>query len=117
MIIGMTTVKRAVTLDEELDREAQALSGGNFSAFVSEALVHHVRRAKLDQLVRRDVDERGAIDASEQAAVDAELAAFDGPTPVGRSGVFTLRDEEHEVVKHASDSDPPARAHRRTRST
>jgi hypothetical protein len=78
MIEGMTTVKRAVTIDEELEREARALAGDNFSAFVSDAVSRHVRRVKLEQLVQADRAERGPVDADVQAQVQAELAALDG---------------------------------------
>jgi hypothetical protein len=77
MIVGMTTVKRAVTIDEELDREARALAGENFSAFVSEAVARHVRRVKLEQLVQADEAERGTIDPEVQAQVDEDLARLD----------------------------------------
>ena len=78
MIVGMTTVKRAVTIDEELEREARALAGDNFSAFVSDAVSRHVRRVKLEQLVEVDAAERGPLDPDVQAQVDGELAALDG---------------------------------------
>jgi hypothetical protein len=74
----MTTVKRAVTIDEEVEREARALAGDNFSAFVSDAVSRHVRRVKLEQLVRADAAERGPLDPDVQAQVEAELAALDG---------------------------------------
>src|ERR1700754_3691425 len=77
MIHGMTTVKRAVTIDEELEREARALAGENFSAFVSEAVSRHVRRLKLEQLVRADEAERGPVDAKVQAQVETDLALLD----------------------------------------
>jgi hypothetical protein len=77
MIVGMTTVKRAVTIDEDLEREARALAGENFSAFVSEALSQHVRRLKLQRLVEADAAERGPIDPQLEAQVEAELAALD----------------------------------------
>src|SRR4051794_31226730 len=77
MISGMTTVKRAVTIDEELEREARALAGENFSAFVSEAVSRHVRRLKLEQLVQADEAERGPVDPEAEAQVEAELAALD----------------------------------------
>ena len=75
--MGMTTVKRAVTIDEELEREARALAGDNFSAFVSDAVSRHVRRVKLEQLVEADAAERGPLDPDVQAQVEAELAALD----------------------------------------
>jgi hypothetical protein len=78
MIVGMTTVKRAVTIDEELEREARALAGDNFSAFVSDAVSRHVRRVKLEQLVQADEEERGPLDPDVQARVEADLAALDG---------------------------------------
>jgi post-segregation antitoxin (ccd killing protein) len=77
MIRGMTTVKRAVTIDEELEREARALAGENFSAFVSEAVSRHVRRLKLERLVQADEAERGSVDPEAEAQVEAELAALD----------------------------------------
>ena len=77
MIIGMTTVKRAVTIDEDLEREARALAGENFSAFVSDALSQHVRRLKLQQLVAADLAERGPIDPEVRAQVEADLARLD----------------------------------------
>jgi hypothetical protein len=73
----MTTVKRAVTIDENLEREARALAGKNFSAFVSDAVSRHVRRLKLEQLVQADETERGPVDPEVQAGVDAELALLD----------------------------------------
>ena len=73
----MTTVKRAVTIDEDLEREARALAGGNFSAFVNAALERQVRAIKLDRLVRADEAERGPIPPDLRAQVDAELAALD----------------------------------------
>jgi len=73
MIVGMTTVKRAVTIDEELDREARALAGENFSAFVSDAVSRHVRRLKLEQLVHADEAERGPVDPEVQAQIDEDL--------------------------------------------
>ncbi|HWK26172.1 MAG TPA: hypothetical protein VNS09_06395 [Solirubrobacter sp.] len=73
----MTTVKRAVTIDEELDREARALAGGNSSAFVSEAVSRHVRRLKLELLMQADEAERGPVDPEAEAQVEAELAALD----------------------------------------
>jgi hypothetical protein len=77
MIVGMTTVKRAVTIDEELDREARALAGENFSAFVSEAVSRHVRRLKLEQLALADEAERGPVDPEVQAQVDEDLTRLD----------------------------------------
>lgn len=77
MIRGMTTVKRAVTIDENLDREARALAGENFSAFVSEAVSRHVRRVKLERLLQADEAERGPLDPEAEAQVEAELAALD----------------------------------------
>ena len=77
MIVGMTTVKRAVTIDEKLEREARALAGENFSAFVSEAVSRHVRRLKLEQLVQADEAERGPVDPEVRAQVDADLARLD----------------------------------------
>jgi post-segregation antitoxin (ccd killing protein) len=77
MISGMTTVKRAVTIDEDLEREARALAGENFSAFVSEAVSRHVRRVKLEQLVQADEAERGPVDPEVQARVEADLALLD----------------------------------------
>ncbi len=77
MIAGMTTVKRAVTIDEGLEREARALAGENFSAFVSDAVSRHVRRLKLERLVQADETERGAVDPEVQAEVDADLARLD----------------------------------------
>jgi hypothetical protein len=74
----MTTVKRAVTIDEELEREARALAGDNFSAFVSDAVSRHVRRVKLQQLVEADEVERGPLDPDVQAQVEGELATLDG---------------------------------------
>jgi len=73
----MTTVKRAVTIDEDLDREARALAGENFSAFVSEAVSRHVRRVKLERLLQADEAERGPVDPEAEAQVEAELAALD----------------------------------------
>jgi hypothetical protein len=77
MIAGMTTVKRAVTIDEDLEREARALAGENFSAFVSDALSEHVRRLKLRQLIQEDEAERGPVDPDVEVQVEAELAALD----------------------------------------
>lgn len=77
MIDGMTTVKRAVTLDEDVEREARALAGASFSAFVNEALKRQVRAARLERLVGHDADERGAIKPAEIEAVEAELAELD----------------------------------------
>jgi post-segregation antitoxin (ccd killing protein) len=77
MIVGMTTVKRAVTIDQELEREARVLAGDNFSAFVSDAVSRHVRRLKLEQLVQADEAERGPVDPDVEAQVDAELARLD----------------------------------------
>jgi hypothetical protein len=77
MIDGMTTVKRAVTIDEELDREAQELAGNNFSAFVGEALRRQVRVTKLHRLVQEDSDQRGALADDEMAAVGDELRRLD----------------------------------------
>ena len=86
MIVGMTTVKRAVTIDEELEREARALAGENFSAFVSDAVSRHVRRLKLEQLVQADEAERGPVDPDVQAQVDADLARLDeDPQPTSTS--------------------------------
>lgn len=59
----MTKVKRAITIDEDLDREAQRFAGPNFSAFVIEALRRQVRVAKLNRLVEADRQERGSVDA------------------------------------------------------
>jgi hypothetical protein len=73
----MTTVKRTVTIDEDLEREARALAGDNFSAFVSDALSRHVRRIKLERLVQADGVERGPVDPRVQATVDGELALLD----------------------------------------
>jgi hypothetical protein len=77
MIGGMTTVKRAVTIDQELDREAQELAGKNFSAFVGEALRRQVRVTKLHRLVQEDSDQRGALADDEMAAVGDELRRLD----------------------------------------
>lgn len=82
----MTTVKRAVTIDEDLEREARSLAGGNFSAFVADAVARHVRLTKLDQLVRADEAERGPIPADVQAEVDAEMAALDAEAEAVRPG-------------------------------
>lgn len=80
----MTTVKKAVSIDEALASEASELAGGNFSAFVAEAVEHHVRRIKLDQLVDAYEAEHGAPDTAEQAAVAAELAALDAEIAADR---------------------------------
>ncbi len=77
MIDGMTTVKRAVTLDEDVEREARALAGASFSAFVNEALKRQVRAARLARLVGHDTEERGAISPAEIETVEAELAELD----------------------------------------
>jgi hypothetical protein len=95
MIVGMTTVKRAVTIDEDLEREARALAGENFSAFVSEAVSLHVRRLKLQQLVQADEAQRGPVDSAVQAQVDADLAFLD----------------QDDQAAPAPPSDRPARSH------
>lgn len=77
MILGMSAVKRFVVIDEELEREARALGGEDFSAFVSDALSWHIRRLKLERLVQADEAERGAPDPVAEAKVAAELAALD----------------------------------------
>jgi hypothetical protein len=75
----MTTVKRAVTLDEDVERQARELAGPSFSAFVNEALKRQVRAARLTRLVEEDVAKRGAVDSAELEAVEAELADLDRP--------------------------------------
>lgn len=40
---GMTMVKKAVSLDADVVAAAEELAGGNFSAFVNDALARHVR--------------------------------------------------------------------------
>ena len=77
MIRGMTVVKRAVSLEEDVDREARALSGGNFSAFVNAAVRRHVRAVRLAQLVAEDSEQRGPLPTAMVEAVDAELADLD----------------------------------------
>jgi hypothetical protein len=77
MITGMTTVKRAVTIDADLDREAQELAAGNFSSFVSEALRRQVRATRLERLVALDAAERGPVDDADVDAVVSELRALD----------------------------------------
>lgn len=77
MIAGMAKVKRVVRIDAALEREARALAGENFDAFVSDALSRHVRRLKLERLVRADETERGSVDLKAEAKVAAELADLD----------------------------------------
>jgi hypothetical protein len=77
MIAGMTTVKRAVTIDEDVERDARALAGSNFSAFVNDALRRQIRAVKLGQLVAADATERGAVPEREVRAVAAELERLD----------------------------------------
>lgn len=78
MIAGMTTVKRAISIDEDLAREAQELAGPNFSAFVNEALRRQVRFAKLSRLVEDDLRERGPIEDADVDAIGDELRSLDG---------------------------------------
>lgn len=73
----MTTVKRAVSLDEDVERAARELAGSNFSAFVNAALERHVRAQRLERLVRDDARERGALDEGEVEAVGRELDELD----------------------------------------
>jgi Arc/MetJ family transcription regulator len=73
----MTTVKRAVTIDEDVDRAARELAGPSFSAFVNEALKRQVRAARLERLVDRDAEERGPLDDREVDAVEQQLAELD----------------------------------------
>jgi hypothetical protein len=84
----MTSVKRFVTIDAALEREARELAGEDFNAFVSEALSRHVHGLKLQRLVQADEAERGAIDPEAAAQVAAELAALDpgGDATRSRSG-------------------------------
>jgi hypothetical protein len=71
----MTTVKRAVTIDEQIERDVRALAeDGNFSAFVNDALKRRIRAIKLSRLVAADAAERGAIPDAE---VDAAIAGLD----------------------------------------
>jgi hypothetical protein len=85
MIAGMASVKRFVTIDEELEREARALAGEDFNAFVAEALSRHVQALKLQRLVQADEAERGAFDPEAAAQVAAELAALDQGAEATRS--------------------------------
>lgn len=77
MILGMTTVKRAVTIDEDVDRAARELAGASFSAFVNEALKRQVRAARLQRLVERDAAEREPLEKHEIEQVERELDDLD----------------------------------------
>lgn len=79
----MTTVKKAVTIEEELAKEAQqAAPGGNFSAFVSEALRERLDRQREAEgwltAFTEDQAERGRIDSAVVDQVADELRALDG---------------------------------------
>jgi len=77
MIVGITTVKRAVTIDEDVDRAARELAGASFSAFVNEALKRQVRAARLQRLVERDAAERDPLEKPEIEQVERELDELD----------------------------------------
>lgn len=66
-------VRRTVTLDADAVDSAMELAGGNFSAYVNEALMRRVRldrlRAMLDEHERR----QGPIDPAIVAQVREEL--------------------------------------------
>ena len=77
MINGMTMVRRTVTLDERAVELATRLSGGNFSAYVNEALMRKVRLDGLRELVE-EMDRRyGPVDPEEVERVRRELAELD----------------------------------------
>ena len=77
MIGGMTMVRRTVTLDERAVELATRLSGGNFSAYVNEALMRKVRLDGLRELVE-EMDRRyGPVDPEEVERVRRELAELD----------------------------------------
>lgn len=77
MIKGMTMVRRTVTLDERAVELATRLSGGNFSAYVNEALMRRVRLDGLRELVAEDERRRGPIDSEGIDQVRRELAELD----------------------------------------
>lgn len=73
----MTTVKRAVTIDAGVESEARQYAGGNFSAFVNEALKRHLAALKVARLADADRAERGTIDSRTLADVERELERLD----------------------------------------
>jgi hypothetical protein len=73
----MTSVKRAVTIDQDVDREARKLAGGNFSAFVNKSLRRQIRYEHLVRLADEDSQQRGPLDADLADAVAAELRELD----------------------------------------
>ncbi|MDQ8045029.1 MAG: type II toxin-antitoxin system CcdA family antitoxin [Solirubrobacteraceae bacterium] len=70
----MTMVKKTVTLDADVVEKAARASGGNFSAYVNEALAQRLRREGLAALVELDIKLRGPID---DADVEATLKSID----------------------------------------
>ena len=73
----MTTVKKAVTIDEDLAREASALAEGISAPSSTTPSNGTCRRVKLDRLMEADLAEHGPIDPDVQAEVDAEIARID----------------------------------------
>ncbi len=73
MIVSMTLVRKTVTLPEEVVRDIEELSGGNFSAFTAEALQRAVRRSHIRAAVADLEAVNGPSGTEDLAAVRAKL--------------------------------------------
>jgi hypothetical protein len=73
------TVKRSITFDPDILRDAEAAAaeatGGNLSAFISQAVLQQVRLQRGRALMRDDRGALGSVDADVLAGVDAEWPA------------------------------------------
>ena len=76
-MLSMTKVKKAVTIDAEVAREARELSDGNLSAMVERALRREIQHVKLGKFLDDYEREFGPFDPDVLAQVDRELDALD----------------------------------------
>lgn len=70
-------VRRTVTLDAKVVELATAMSKGNFSAYVNEAVGRQARQDALAEMMEEDERRRGPIDRKLADQIGAELDALD----------------------------------------
>ncbi len=73
MIGSMTLVRKTVTLPEEVVRDIEELSGGNFSAFTAHALEKVVRQSHLRAVVEELEKVNGPTTEEDRAEIRAKL--------------------------------------------
>jgi hypothetical protein len=78
--------KKTVTLEEQLAETASELApGGNFSAFVNEAVRDKVRRVRMGEYLVRAAGELGPVPESVRDEIHGRMQQFDdelgGDTP------------------------------------